>query len=99
MNTLYRTQILLEREQHKKLKEIAQYEGRSVSDLMREILRNYLDEEERQAAKQRELQALAELVQLHDTLKERHGIYKGDLIAEIRDELDEDNERVWRGEP
>jgi predicted DNA-binding protein len=98
MDTLYRTQILLEPEQHKKLKEIAQVEDRSVSDLLRELVRNYLEELEHDAAKQRKLHALAQLVQTQQVLRERYGVYDGDLIAELRDERDEDNERVWRGE-
>jgi predicted DNA-binding ribbon-helix-helix protein len=98
MNTLYRTQILLEPEQHKKLKEIAQIEERSISDLLRELVRDYLEEQDRDAAKQRKLQALTQLTQMQHVLMDRHGIYHGDLIAELRDERDEDNERVWRGE-
>ncbi|HKP51093.1 MAG TPA: ribbon-helix-helix protein, CopG family [Chloroflexia bacterium] len=35
---LYRTQILLEPEQHKALAELAKREGRSISDVVREIL-------------------------------------------------------------
>ncbi|MFL7838234.1 MAG: CopG family transcriptional regulator [Candidatus Promineifilaceae bacterium] len=95
MNTLYRTQILLEPGQHKKLKEIAKIEGCSVSELMREMVRNYLEEQERDMAKQRELQALAKLVQMQNLLKERHGVYQRDLIAELRDERDDESEQVW----
>jgi predicted transcriptional regulator len=98
MDTLYRTQILLEPEQHRKLKEIAQYEGRSVSELMREILRDYLDEQERGKARLRELQALAELARVNDLIRERQGVYQQDLIAEVRDERDQDIERAMRGE-
>jgi hypothetical protein len=38
MGTLYRAQILLEPEQHQALTQIAQNEGRSLSDLVREIV-------------------------------------------------------------
>jgi DNA-binding MarR family transcriptional regulator len=39
---LYRTQILLEPEQHEELVQIARVEGRSVSDVIREMLREQL---------------------------------------------------------
>ena len=38
MEKLQRTQILLEREQHRSLYEIAQAEGRSMSELVREAV-------------------------------------------------------------
>jgi len=39
---LYRAQILLEHKQHTVLAEIARQQGRSLSDVMREIVRQYL---------------------------------------------------------
>jgi predicted CopG family antitoxin len=41
---MYRTQILLEQEQHKALAEIAQREKRSLSDVVREMLQKQLEE-------------------------------------------------------
>ena len=41
---MYRTQILLEQEQHKALAEIARREKRSLSDVVREMLQKQLDE-------------------------------------------------------
>ena len=41
---MYRTQILLEHEQHKALAEIAQREKRSLSDVVREMLQKQLEE-------------------------------------------------------
>ena len=41
---MYRTQILLEPEQHKALTEIAQREQRSLSDVVREMLDKQLEE-------------------------------------------------------
>jgi predicted DNA-binding protein len=43
---LYRTQILLEPEQHQSLSRIARRQSRSVSEIVREIIREYLAEEE-----------------------------------------------------
>ena len=97
-NTLYRAQILLEPEQHDALAEMARQENRSISDVVREILREWLATRDRDAQRQRELQALEELTRLRLKIQEQHGVYTGDLLAEAREERDEDIERVWRGE-
>ena len=46
---MYRTQILLEPEQHKTLTEIAHQEKRSLSDLVREMLDKQIAERKRMA--------------------------------------------------
>lgn len=43
-NTMHRTQILLEPDQHQALMEIARKEKRSISDVAREMLRQQLAE-------------------------------------------------------
>jgi predicted CopG family antitoxin len=48
MKTMYRTQILLEPDQHKSLVEIANREKRSLSDLVREMIQKQLDERKKQ---------------------------------------------------
>jgi predicted CopG family antitoxin len=45
---MYRAQILLDPEQHKALAEIARREKRSLSDLVREMLQNQLEERKKQ---------------------------------------------------
>ena len=49
VSTLHRAQLLLESEQHEALVELAELEGRSVSDLVREIARRHLAERAQQA--------------------------------------------------
>lgn len=98
MSTYYRAQLLLEPEQHQALVEIAQREGRSVSDLVREIVRQHLVARDQEARKQREMRAIEELTQIRQRLKEEHGVYQGDLLAEVRAEREEEMERIWRGE-
>ncbi len=53
-NTMHRTQILLEPEQHQTLTEIARRENRSLSDVVREMVRQQLAER-----KKRNLEAAA----------------------------------------
>ena len=46
---MYRTQILLEPEQHEALAEIARREKRSLSDVVREMLQKQLEERKKNA--------------------------------------------------
>jgi hypothetical protein len=45
------------------------------------------------------MKALDSLTKLRERIQARHGILDVDLVAEVREERDRDNERVWRGEP
>ena len=98
MSTLYRAQILLEPEQHRALTEIAQREGRSLSDLVREIVERHLAERDREARLQREIKALEALTQIREQLQAQHGMCPADWLAEARAEWEQEIERVWRGE-
>ncbi|MFC2037377.1 ribbon-helix-helix protein, CopG family [Chloroflexota bacterium] len=63
MSTLHRAQLLLESEQHAALAEIAEQEGRSISDLVREIVRRHLAERAEEAKILTALQAIERLTQ------------------------------------
>jgi predicted DNA-binding ribbon-helix-helix protein len=89
---------LLESEQHEALAEIAEQEGRSISDLVREIVGKHLTERAQEAQLASALQAIERLSQIRATLREEQGIYQSDPLAEVRAEWEEDVERVWRGE-
>ncbi len=98
MRTLHRAQLLLEPEQHEALAEIAEQEGRSISDLVREIVRQHLAERDDETRKLTALQAIEELTQMRTRLREQHGMYHGDPLAEVRAEWEENVEQLWRGE-
>jgi len=98
MSKLYRAQILLESEQHQVLAEIAEHEGRSISDLVREIVRHHLAERRQQAQQLTALQAIEQLTQIRARLQEEHGVYQDDPLAEVRAEWEEDVERTWQGD-
>jgi len=98
LSTLYRAQLLLESSQHEALAEIAEQEGRSISDLVREIVRRHLAERGDQAQKLSALQAIERLTQIRARLQEEHGILQGDPLADARAEWEEDVERIGRGE-
>jgi hypothetical protein len=98
MSALHRAQLLLESEQHEALAEIAEQEGRSISDLVREIVRQHLAERAEAAQTTAALQAIERLSQIRAAVREEYGVYQGDLLAEVREEWEQDVERVWRGE-
>jgi hypothetical protein len=93
----YRTQILLEPEQHKALVEIARQEERSISEIVRHMISQHLEERTRDAKRQRAIDALDRLTRLREKVEQRSGVYQGDLIAEARAERDAQMERVWSG--
>lgn len=93
---LYRTQILLEPEQHEALVKIAKQENRSVSDLVRELVEHYVAERSAEARKAQVRQTLAELKQFREAMAERYGVYEGDLVAEVRAEREADFDRIQR---
>ena len=97
MGQKQRTQILLEPEQHNALVEIAHQEERSISDLVRGIVSQYLKERARDTKRQRAVQSLQELTDLRERIAQRSGVYLGDVIAETRSERDEQMELVWSG--
>lgn len=98
MNNKYRAQILLEPEQHAALVEIAQQEGRSISEVVREIVQCYLSQQEGTSLWRQRTQALERLKQIREGVEQRYGVYSGDLLEEINQQQDEDTLRIWRGE-
>lgn len=98
MGNLYRAQILLEPEQHRTLAQIAEREGRSISEVVREIVGQYLVEREQETQLQREMQAIDILTQIRCQIEQKHGVYQGDLLAEIRAEREQEIDRVWSQE-
>jgi hypothetical protein len=98
MTSLHRAQLLLEAEQHRALARIAQREGRSMSDLVREIVRRHLAEADEGERKQLEPEALNQLGVIRERVREKYGVIRGDLVAEVRKEREQELESAWRGE-
>ncbi len=93
MAELERVQILLEAKQRRALVRIAKREGRSVSDILREMVELGLEQRAQKSEKWK--QALTRLRQVRAANQPR-GLYTGDLVAEARAERDRRNEAVWR---
>ncbi len=81
---LYQAQILLEPAQHRALKEIARREDRSISEVAREAIRLGL----KAFTQDQNAQALAldNLRELRKVIRERSGVYRGNLVSEIRED-------------
>lgn len=92
----HRTQILLEAEQHAALKEMGEREGRSMSEIVREMVQAGL--EDREAIIRQRLAVLVELTDLCAETEALYGVYRGeDPIELVRRESAENLERVLRG--
>lgn len=93
MSGLHRAQILLDEEQHRALAAQARAEGRSISDLTREIIAHYLANLESER-RQRALGALERARELRQEMRRQHGgrplaTDVTDLIRRMREERDE----------
>ena len=97
---MVRSQLLITPALRARLERIAREEGRSLSDVARRALKAGLDAMEGQEdeVQRRHREALEALTEIRAQVRERFGVYKGDLVAESRAERERDLERVWRGE-
>ena len=98
MSTLYRAQILLEAEQHQALAQMARDEGRSLSDLVREIVKQHLAQQEQETRLQQELEAIQALARIREQLRAEYGTCPAHLLEEVRAERDQDTDDVWRAQ-
>ena len=95
---MYRTQILLAPEQHQELAAIARREGRSISDLVREMIREQLEQRKQvaNADVKRQLGALERIRRRRDEILARRGgkpleIDVVETIQQLHEEQDERN--------
>jgi len=91
--TKYRAQILLEPEQHKTLAKIAAREKRSISDVVREAVAEYVVTRTKESVRERRLKGLEEIRKLREKiLSERGGkpidVDVVELIRQMREERD-----------
>lgn len=96
----HRSQLLLEPEQYEQLREIAREQGRSISQVARDLIDLGLEalRRDREARARRQQAALRRLRAIREAAAARCGIYEGDLLAEARAEREASDERVRKGE-
>lgn len=89
-----RSQVILDEDNDRRLRELAAREGKSISEIVRQILDEYFAERERKA-REEALEVLRALDQIREQTA-RYGVYEGDPVNEARDERDAEIEDVWR---
>lgn len=91
------SQLVLEPEQYEALAQLASKQNRTVSDVARQVVRLGLESLEQK--KQQRKEALERLEQMRQEIYQKHGMYEGDPVAEVRAEREKQIDRVMRGEP
>jgi hypothetical protein len=89
-----RNQLILDNAHDRRLREIAYREGKSISEVVRQILDEYFAEKDRQA-REEALKALDGLDRIREA-SARYGVYEGDLVNEAREERLREMENVWK---
>lgn len=93
MAELYRAQVLLERKQHEALQTLAAAEGRSMSEIIREVVAAYLVERDEERELQDWERTLEELTKIREEIRARFGTLNDDFILRNREERDEE---LWQ---
>ncbi len=93
MAQLYRTQVLLERAQHESLQQLAAAEGRSMSDVIREAVAEYLVDQERSRKRESWQTTLDELTKIRAAIEAEHGVLSDDFFLRDREEREEE---LWQ---
>jgi HPt (histidine-containing phosphotransfer) domain-containing protein len=94
---LYRAQILLDESHHAGLERLARESGRSMSELVRDMLDDYLARASEEEATCRALAAIDELGGLRQSVERQHGTLAVSLLDELREERDAEVNSVGGG--
>lgn len=90
MAQLYRAQVLLERKQHEALQALAAAEGRSMSEIIREAVAEYLVEQDEERKLQKWEENLNELTKIREEILAKHGTISEDFVLLDREEREEE---------
>ncbi len=85
---LYRTQLLLEEGQHAELERLARESGRSMSELVRDVLDDYLIRTSEDESTRRSLAAIDGLAAMRERIQLQHGGLSPAMLDELREERD-----------
>lgn len=92
---LLRAQVMLTPEDYQQLKSLAEAQGKSLSEMIREAVNRYLAEQE-QLKQEQFLKSLEEIRRIRQQNAARHDVYQGDLVNEAREERQRQIEDVWK---
>jgi plasmid stability protein len=90
-----RAQLLLDDTQDRRLREMASREGKSISEVVRQILDDYFAKQDRREQEEA-LKALEELGQIREKAASEYGVYEGDPVNEAREERIRQVEDSWK---
>lgn len=91
---MHRTQVLLSDDQNQRLREKTRREGKSLSEVLRQILDEYFANQDRKAQMEA-LKALKGLDQIREATAQ-NGIYTGDAVTEVREERERQMKEIWQ---
>jgi metal-responsive CopG/Arc/MetJ family transcriptional regulator len=92
---LIRTQVLFDEDTLRKLKAAAEEQGRSVSDLVRELVESGLERQRQQELQQFEV-LLGKLRQIREENAAKYGEVDPDLLEKVREERSRElGELLW----
>ncbi|MCX8061787.1 MAG: hypothetical protein N3D16_04330 [Anaerolineales bacterium] len=95
MAELVRMQMMIEKQDQIKLQQIARTQGTSVSEILRKLVKTYLDEQHR--AEVERFQAMLEQVEeIRQRNAARYGVYSGDLLRAVREEHEREKDEQWQ---
>ncbi len=88
---LYRAQLLLRPSQHHRLRELAEREGNSISEVARGVIHRGLEAmtEDEDALRSHQAAALDKLRAIRETVRDEYGVFEGNLVAEARHDREE----------
>lgn len=89
-----RAQLLLNDAQDRRLREMAADRGKSISEIVRQILDEYFSWQDSQV-QEKNLRILQALDHIREETAQ-HGVYEEDPVNQARQERDEENEDLWR---
>jgi hypothetical protein len=90
---MYRAQILLDPQQHRRLEAIARRDGKSISAVTRQVIDVGLEHIENETELWSKRALLLSNLRL---LRERQTFtYTGDLVNEVRQEREDERNRLW----
>jgi len=90
-----RTQLLLDDEQDRRLREMAARQNQSLSETIRQILDEYFAEQDRRT-REEALRTLDQLDRIREDATVQYGMYEGEPVNEARQEREQQAEDVWK---
>jgi len=95
MAELIRVQVMLDKSDQAELAEIAREQGKNLSEILRDLVRRYLDEKRREEA-ERFRHTLTRVREIRERNAARYGVYEGDLMREVREDYEREQEARWQ---